>query len=40
MADRDRSIKNSERLAYRDQINKITKPVIAAVSGFALGGGC
>jgi enoyl-CoA hydratase len=28
------------RLAYRDQINKITKPVIAAVSGFALGGGC
>ena len=29
-----------ERLAYRDQINKISKPVIAAVSGFALGGGC
>ena len=27
-----------ERLAYRDQINKISKPVIAAVSGFALGG--
>ncbi len=29
-----------ERLAYRDRINKIAKPVIAAVSGFALGGGC
>jgi enoyl-CoA hydratase len=29
-----------ERLAYRDQINKISKPVIAAVNGFALGGGC
>ena len=32
--------KLQERLAYRDQINKISKPVIAAVSGFALGGGC
>jgi len=29
-----------ERLAYRDKINRIAKPVIAAVIGFALGGGC
>jgi len=29
-----------ERLAYRDKINGVSKPVIAAVSGFALGGGC
>ena len=28
------------RLAFRDRINKISKPVIAAVSGFTLGGGC
>jgi enoyl-CoA hydratase len=29
-----------QRLAYRDRINLVSKPVIAAVSGFALGGGC
>ncbi|MGH7873282.1 MAG: enoyl-CoA hydratase-related protein [Candidatus Binatia bacterium] len=29
-----------ERLAYRDKINRISKPMIAAVTGFALCGGC
>ena len=32
--------KAHERLAFRDRINHLSKPVIAAVSGFALGGGC
>jgi enoyl-CoA hydratase len=28
------------RIAYWDRVKKITKPIIAAVSGYALGGGC
>ena len=31
---------NRDQFAVWDQIKKIKKPVIAAVSGFALGGGC
>lgn len=28
------------RLAFRDRINKISKPIVAAISGYALGAGC
>ena len=31
---------NNNRIALWDRVRKITKPVIAAVSGYALGGGC
>ena len=30
----------SNRIAYWDRVRKISKPIIAAVSGYALGGGC
>ncbi|MBX3057762.1 MAG: enoyl-CoA hydratase/isomerase family protein, partial [Anaerolineae bacterium] len=34
------SMLNSSMIDQWDRLQKITKPVIAAVSGFALGGGC
>jgi enoyl-CoA hydratase len=30
----------NNRIAYWDRVRKLSKPVIAAVSGYALGGGC
>src|SRR5919197_148467 len=30
----------NNRIAYWDRVRRITKPIIAAVSGYALGGGC
>src|SRR5919199_2180603 len=30
----------NNRIAYWDRVRKISKPIIAAVSGYALGGGC
>jgi enoyl-CoA hydratase len=41
MADKTRDeMKDGDRLAVFDRIMAISKPVIAAVSGWALGGGC